>query len=107
MIVVTAIAALVLAGMIAGVTYKTRAMQSRVNRETSRDQVDASCLRRQQALADEYALRAHAAQIEIDIKTIRAGRSQQQATIPRGEATASSQQLNKQRTAKPVGFSTL
>ena len=94
LIIVTAIAALVLAGMIAGVAYKTRTIQRPVNGETFRDQADedAQRLRRQQALADEYAARAHAAQVEIDIKTIRACRLQQQATVHRSEAAASREQ---------------
>ena len=98
LIIVTAIAALVLAGMIAGVAYKTRTIQRPVNGETFRDQADedAQRLRRQQALADEYAARAHAAQVEIDIKTIRACRLQQQATIHRSEAAASREHLNGQ-----------
>lgn len=96
LIVVTAIAALVLAGMIAGVVYKTRTIQRHVNGETFHDQADedAQRLRRQQALADEYAARAHAAQVEIDIKTIRACLLQQQATVHRSEAAASREQLN-------------
>ena len=88
LIVVAAIAALVLAGMIVGVAYKTRAPGRHVNGETIPDQAeqDALRLRRHQALADEYAARAHATQVEIDIKTIRARRLQQQATVqsPRG-----------------------
>lgn len=99
LIVVAAIAALVLAGMIVGVAYKTRAPGRHVNGETIPDQAeqDALRLRRHQALADEYAARAHAAQVEIDIKTIRARRLQQQATVHRREAAASHDQLNEQR----------
>jgi len=99
LIVVAAIAALVLAGMIVGVAYKTRASGRHVNSETIPDQAeqDALRLRRHQALADEYAARAHATQIEIDIKTIRARRLQQQATVHRREAAASHDQLNEQR----------
>ena len=78
LIVVTAIAALVLAGMLVGVAYKTRTQQRNINGETIRDQAeeDARRLRRREALADEYAARADAAQVEIDIKTIRACRPQ-------------------------------
>ena len=74
LIVVAAIAALVLAGMLAGVAYKTRTQGRHVKGETIPDQAeeDALRLRRQEALADEYAARAHAAQVEIDIKTVRA-----------------------------------
>ena len=83
--------------MIAGVVYKTRTIQRHVNGETFHDQADedAHRLRRQQALADEYAARAHAAQVEIDIKTIRACRPQQQPTVHR-TAAAFPDQLNGQ-----------
>ena len=71
MLLVTALAALVLAGVLAGVVYKTR---TRPRGETVREQAeeDALRVRRQEVLADEYAARAHAARVEIDIKTIRA-----------------------------------
>ena len=98
LIVVAAMAALVLAGMIVGVAYKTRTEGRRVKGETIPDQAeeDALRLRRQQALADEYAARAHAAQVEIDIKTIRACSLQQQATVHRSEAATSRDRLNEQ-----------
>jgi hypothetical protein len=73
LIVVTALAAVVLAGMLVGVAYKTRTQQRNITGETIRDQTeeDALRLRRREALADEYAARAHAAEVDIDIKTIR------------------------------------
>jgi len=85
--------------MIALVMSKMRASRRNVNGTTIRDQAeeDALRLRRQQALADEYAARAHAAQVEIDIKTVRACRLQQQATVHRGEAVTSRDQLNALR----------
>ena len=73
-------------------------------------------------LADEFDARAHAAaQVEIDINTVRACRLQQQATIHRGEAAASRDQLNEQSDSsdkliasahtrelpQPVGLTTL
>jgi hypothetical protein len=78
LIVGTAMAALSFAGLLAGMAYKTRTQQRNINGETIRDQAeeDALRLRRREALADEYAVRAHAAQVEIDIKTIRACRLQ-------------------------------
>ena len=72
-------------------------------------------------LADEFDARAHAAaQVEIDINTVRAC-LQQQATIHRGEAAASHDQLNEQSDSsdkliaaahtrelpQPVGLTTL
>jgi hypothetical protein len=73
LIVVTARAVLVLAGMLAGVAYKTRTPHRNGTDTPIGDQAaqDALGLRRQQALADEYAARAQAAQVEIEIKTIR------------------------------------
>lgn len=98
LIVVAATAMLVLAGMIAGVAYKARTTQRRVNGETLRDQADegAQRLRRRQALADEYAARAHAAQVEIETKTIRARGLQQQASAHLSEAASFREQLNGQ-----------
>ena len=95
LIVVAAMAALVLAGVLAGVVYKTRAPKWG---ETARDQAeeDALRLRRQEVLADEYAARAHSARVEIDIKTIRACRLEEQATVQRSEAAAARDQLSEQ-----------
>jgi hypothetical protein len=95
LIIVAAIAALVLAGMVVGVAYKTRTEGRLVKKETIPDQAeqDALRLRRHQALADEYAARAHAALVEIDIKTVRACSLQQPETVHRGEAVTSRDQL--------------
>ena len=74
LIVVTALAVLVLAGMLVGVAYKTRTPHQRATDTNTGDQAaeDVLRLRRRQALADEYAARAQAAQFEIEIKSIRA-----------------------------------
>ena len=78
--------------------YKTR---TRVNVKgtTLRDQADedALLLRRQEALADEFDARAHSAQVEIDIKTVRAYSLEEQATVQRSEAVTSRDQLNELR----------
>jgi hypothetical protein len=96
LIVVTALAVLALAGVLVWVTYKTRGPKMS---ETIRDQVedDALRLRRREALADEFAARVHAAQVEIDIKTVRACSLQQQAAVCRSEAVTSRDQLNELR----------
>jgi hypothetical protein len=96
LIIVTTLAVLVLAGVLAGVVYKTRTPK---RGEMVRDQVeeDALRLRRQQTLADEFDARAHAAQVEIDIKTVRACSLQRQATAYRSEAVTSRDQLNEMR----------
>jgi hypothetical protein len=96
LIIVAAMAALVLVGVLAGVVYKTRSPK---RGETVRDQAeeDALRLRHQEVLADEFDARAHAAQVEIDIKTVRACSLQQQATVHRSEAVTSRDQLNELR----------
>jgi hypothetical protein len=99
LILVTAMAALVLTGVLALVVYKTRNQQRYGKAGTIRDQAeeDALQLRRQEALADEFDARAHAAQVEIDIKTVRACSLQRQATVHRSEAVTSRDQLNELR----------
>jgi hypothetical protein len=103
LIIVTAMAALVLAGTLALVVSKTRPSRRSVNGTTIRDQAeeDALRLRRQETLADEFDARAHAAQVEIDIKTVRACSLQQQATVLRSEAVTSRDQLNELRDSAP------
>jgi hypothetical protein len=105
LIVVAALAVLVLAGVLALVVYKTRSQQRHGKGETIRDQADEDVLRlqRQEALADESAARAHAAQVEIDIKTARACSLQQQAAAYRSEAVTSRDQLNELRVHRLAG----
>ena len=99
LIIVTAMAAVVLTGTLALVVSRTRPSRRIVNGTTIRDQVeeDALRLRRQETLADEFDARAHAAQVEIDIKTVRACSLQHQATVLRSEAVTSRDQLNELR----------
>jgi hypothetical protein len=96
LILVTALAALVLVGVLAGVVYKTRTPKSD---GTVREQAEEGALRvrRQEVLADEYAARAHSAQVEIDIKTIQACSLEEQATVQRSAAVASREQLSELR----------
>jgi hypothetical protein len=127
LIVVAAIAALVLAGMVLAVVHKTRPQGRAISGEAIRGQAeeDELRLRRRQALADEYCARAHTAQVEIDIKTVRACRLQQQANVHRTEAATLRDHLNDQLSEqtdradefgvaaqtrempRPVGFTTL
>jgi hypothetical protein len=97
LILVTAMAALVLTGVLALVVYKTRNQQRHGKGDTTRDQAeeDALRLRRQEALANEFDARAHAARVEIDIKTVRACSLQQQARVHRSEAVTSRDELNE------------
>jgi hypothetical protein len=82
--------------VLAGVVYKTRtAKRGEIVRDPAEE--DALRLRRQEALADEFDARAHAAQVEIDIKTVRACSLQQQATAHRSEVVTSRDQLNELR----------
>ena len=99
LIVVAALAVLVLAGVLALVVYKTRSEQRHGKGETLRDQADKDelGLRRQEALAHESAARAHTAQVEVDIKTVRADSLQEQATVDRSDAVTSRDQLNELR----------
>ncbi len=105
LIVVAALAVLVLAGVLALVVYKTRSQQRHGKGETLRDQADKDelRLRHQEVLADESAARAHAAQVEVDIKTARACSLQQQATAYRSEAVTSRDQLNELRVHRLAG----
>ena len=91
-------AALVLTSLLALVVYKTRTRRN-VEGTTIGDQLDEGALRvrRQEVLADESDARAHAAQVEVDIKTVRAFSLQQQATDHRSEAVTSRDQLNELR----------
>lgn len=76
LIAVTTMALLLLAGVVVGVVYKTRTRQRRGKKKTIRDQTgeDALRLRRQETIADRSAAKAHAAQVEVDIKTVQACR---------------------------------
>jgi len=83
LIIVAAIAALVLAGMVVGVMCKTRAHGRRVNAAAFRERAedDARRLRRRQALTDAYDARTQATRAEIDHLTTRAGLQEQTTAI--------------------------
>jgi hypothetical protein len=105
LIIVAAMAALVLAGMLVVVVCKTRTQQRHGKGATVRDQAEehALQLRRQEALADESAARAHAARVEIDVKMAQADSLQHQATAYRSEAVTSRDQLNELRVHRLAG----
>jgi hypothetical protein len=71
LMIVVAIAALALIGVPVGVMHRTHAPKLR---EIVSDQAeeDALQLSRQELLSDEFDAKAHAARVEIDIKTVRA-----------------------------------
>ena len=97
LIVGTAFAVLLLAGMLAAVVYKTRTRQRHVKGETIRDQAaeNARRARYQEALADVYAIKAHALEVEVDIKSARALRLLRQAAVYRSDAATSRAQRNE------------
>jgi hypothetical protein len=82
LIVVTTLAALLLAGTIAGVTQKTRTSHHHISGEIPGDK------------AGEDAARVHTARPRIDVRTVRAGRLPQRATVHRSVSTSSHDQLN-------------
>ena len=99
LIVVAAMAALLFAGMYTGVAFKTRTQQRHGKGATIRDQAEQNArqIRYQEALADEFAVKAYAARVEVDIKTARVCRLQRQEAVHRSEAAACRDQLNEQR----------
>jgi hypothetical protein len=92
-------AVLVLAGALTVVISKTWASHHRGEGSTIHDRVadDTLRLRRQEARADELGARAHAAEVEIDIKTVRACNLQQQVTDSRIAVAAARDELNHLR----------
>ena len=88
-----------IAGGLAVVTSKTKNLKLREKGPAIHDQAaeDVLRLRRQETLADEFAARAHTAQVELDIKTVRACSLQQQATDSRSAAVTSRDQLDELR----------
>ena len=104
LIVVAALATLVLASVLALVAYKTCIRLRHGSGAPGRDQIDdALRLRHREALAAEFETRAHAAQVEVDIKTVRASTLQRQATAFRSEAVTSRDQLNEVRVHRLAG----
>jgi hypothetical protein len=95
LLAVTALAAVVLAGAIALVVAKTRTSRRSDKGATFRGQIeeDVQELRRQEVRADRSDAKAHAAQIEIDIKTIEARNLKREAMSHRKEAVDSRERL--------------
>jgi uncharacterized protein (DUF488 family) len=95
LIVVATVAALAIVGVAAAVTRKTRNQHREVIDETIQDKAkqDALHIRHQEALADEYAAKAHAAQVEVEVKTARASRLQREAAVQRREAVSCREEL--------------
>jgi hypothetical protein len=72
-ILISVVAALLLglAGILAAVVYKTRTDGARIGDQAGDN---ARHLEHQQAVADECAVQAHAAQVEVDVKSARGSR---------------------------------
>jgi hypothetical protein len=103
--IVAAMAALLLAGILAVVKDKKSTPLRHGKGAKIRDLAEEGALRlrRQEALADKSAAMAHAARVEVDIKSVRADGLQQQATAFRSEAVTSGDQLNELRVNRLVG----
>ncbi|MGE5695589.1 MAG: hypothetical protein ACM4D3_10260 [Candidatus Sericytochromatia bacterium] len=98
LIVVVAVAAIVLIGALGWVARNKRNQRRHVEAGNIRDQAreETRHVRQREALADETAARARAAQAEADVKSAQASGLQQQAAAHRGEAVTSRDELNQQ-----------
>jgi Tfp pilus assembly protein PilE len=98
LIVVVAVAAILL---IAGLAWLVRTKRNQ-HRHVEADKIRGAAkeetlhVGQQEALADETAAKARAAQAEADVKAAQASGLQQQAAAHRSEAAASRDQLNEQ-----------
>ena len=98
LIVVVAVVALLLIATIAWVARNKRNQHRHVEADKIRDQAKDETLqvKQREALADETAAKARAAQAEADVKAAQASGLQQQAAAHRSEAATSRDQLNEQ-----------
>jgi FtsZ-interacting cell division protein ZipA len=98
LIVVAAVVAILLVAGLTWVARKKRNQHRRVEADKIREDARQETLyvRQQEALADETAAKARAAQAEADVKAAQASGLQQQAAVHRGEAVTSREHLNEQ-----------
>ena len=98
LIVVVAVAALLLIAALVWVARNKRNQHRHVEagkiREAAKD--ETLQVNQREALADETAAKARAAQAEADVKAAQASGLQQQAAAHRGEAATSRDELNQQ-----------
>jgi hypothetical protein len=98
LIVVAAVVAILL---IAGLTWVARNKRNQ-HRHVEADKIREGArqetlqVKQHEALADETAAKARAAQAEADVKAAQAAGLQQQAAVHRGEAVTSRDHLNEQ-----------
>jgi hypothetical protein len=97
MIVAAVVAILLIAGL-AWVAHNKRNQQRHVEAGKIREDARQETLqvKQQEALAEETAAKARAAQAEADVKAAQASGLQQQAEVHRGEAVTSRDHLNEQ-----------
>ncbi len=99
--VVIVVAAVVAILLIAGLTWVARNKRNQHHRvEADKIRQDAQQetlhVKQREALAEETAAKARAAQAEADVKAAQAAGLQQQAAVHRGEAVTSRDHLNEQ-----------
>jgi FtsZ-interacting cell division protein ZipA len=100
-IVLIVIAAVVAILLIAGLTWVARNKRNQ-HRHVEADKIRQDAqqetlhVKQREALAEETAAKARAAQAEADVKAAQASGLQQQAAVHRGEAVTSREHLNEQ-----------
>ena len=97
-IVVAAFAAILLIAGLTWVARNKRHQKRHVEADKIREDArhETLLVNQQEALADETAAKARAAQAEADVNAAQAAGLQQQAAVHRGEAATSRDHLNKQ-----------
>ncbi|MGC1740018.1 hypothetical protein [Mycobacterium sp.] len=97
-IVVAAVAAILLIAGLTWVARNKRNQQRHVEANNIREDArhETLLVKQQEALADETAAKARAAQAEADVNAAHASGLQQQAAVHRGEAVTSRDHLNEQ-----------
>ena len=91
-IVIAVVVAVLLLGTLVIVTRRQRHLRAERIREDAR--VETTKLERREALADETAAKARAAQAEADVKAAEAAKLQQRAAAHQSEAAASREDLD-------------
>src|ERR1700722_7491574 len=98
LIIVAAVAAVLLIAGLTWVARNSRNRQHHVEADKIREDArhETLLVNQQEALADETAAKARAAQAEADVNVAKASGLQQKAAVHRGEAVSSREHLNKQ-----------
>ena len=97
-IIVAAVVAVLLIAVVIWVARNKRNEQRHVEADKIREDArhETLLVNKQEALADETAAKARAAQAEADVNAAQASGLQQQAAVHRGEAVTSRDHLNEQ-----------